>query len=301
MTSEEPDSVQAAPGSTSGTSATDSDTQNAIDNPLGSLDKALAYVAGEAVVELPKDLYIPPDALEVFLEAFTGPLDLLLYLIKRQNIDILDINVAEITDQYMRYVDLMNSSQFELAAEYMVMAATLTEIKSRLLLPRQEEESEEEDDPRMQLIRRLQEYERFKQAAQDIDGLPRLNRDLYHASAAPPAIERITPDPDIEMDELLNALAQVLKRSEMYEHHHVQMETLSTREKMSDILLRLSASGFVSLSSLLNKEEGRLGVVVTFLAIMELLKDSLIEIVQSEPFGPIHLKNKTERTTSEIA
>ncbi len=252
-----------------------------------------AIVAGEAVTELPRDLYIPPDALEIFLEAFEGPLDFLLYLIKRQNIDILDINVADITDQYMAYVDLMHANQFELAAEYLVMAATLAEIKSRILLPRQEEEEVEEDDPRMQLIRRLQEYERFKKAAEDIDEIPRLDRDVYLAAAALPVIERIAPDPEVELDEVLRALAKVLKRADMFEHHHISRETLSTREKMSEILVRISQHKFVPLVSLLVKEEGRLGVVVTFLAVMELLKDSLIEIVQSEPFGPIHVKSRT--------
>lgn len=252
-----------------------------------------AFIAGEAVTEIPKDLYIPPDALEVFLEAFEGPLDLLLYLIKKQNIDILEINVADITDQYMAYVDLMQSNQFELAAEYMVMAAMLAEIKSRILLPRQEEEEAEEDDPRMQLIRRLQEYERYKQAAQDLDELPRMDRDIHRAGAALPEIERIAPEPDVDLNDVLMTLAKVLKRADMFEHHHVQMETLSTREKMSEILVRITSEKFVPLVSLLIREEGRLGVVVTFLAVMELLKDSLIDIVQSEPFGPIHVKSRS--------
>lgn len=252
-----------------------------------------AYVAGLAMTEVPKDLYIPPDALEIFLEAFEGPLDLLLYLIKRQNIDILDINVADITDQYMAYVDLMQASQFELAAEYLVMAAMLAEIKSRLLLPRQEEEESEEADPRMELIRRLQEYERFKRAAEDIDTLPRMDRDVHRAGADLPLIERVTQDPEVDLQEILISLSRVLLRSDMYEHHHIQMETLSTREKMSEILARITDRKFVPLFSLLVRAEGRLGVVVTFLAVMELMKDSLIEIVQSEPFGPIHLKARS--------
>ncbi len=252
-----------------------------------------AFVAGEAITEVPKDLYIPPDALEIFLEAFEGPLDLLLYLIKRQNIDILNINVADITDQYMNYVDLMESWQFELAAEYLVMAAMLAEIKSRILLPRHVEDEVEEDDPRMQLIRRLQEYERFKQAAEDIDELPRMDRDIHRAGAALPELERITPDPTVELKEVLVALSRVLKRADNFGHHHIQRETLSTREKMSEILVRISNQKFVPLVSLLIREEGRLGVVVTFLAIMELLKDSMIEIVQSESFGPIHLKSRS--------
>ena len=252
-----------------------------------------AIIDGEAITEVPKDLYIPPDALEIFLEAFEGPLDLLLYLIKRQNIDILDIQVADITDQYMSYVDLMESTQFELAAEYLVMAAMLAEIKSRILLPRQEEEAGEEEDPRMQLIRRLQQYERFKKAAEDIDGLARMDRDIHRAGAALPVIERITPDPAVDLQEVLRSLSRVLKRADNFGHHHIQMETLSTREKMSEILVRISNNKFVPLGSLLIREEGRLGVVVTFLAIMELLKDSMIEIVQSEAFGPIHLKSRS--------
>ena len=260
----------------------------------------LAIVSGEILTEVPKDLYIPPDALEIFLEAFEWPLDLLLYLIKRQNIDILDINVADITDQYMAYVELMQANQFELAAEYLVMAATLAEIKSRILLPRQEEEDADEDDPRMQLIRRLQEYERFKQAAQDIDDLPRLDRDIQLASAALPVIERVAVEPEVNLEEVLSCLARVLQRADMFEHHHIQFETLSTREKMSEILARVTEHKFISMVALLQKKEGRLGVVVTFLAIMELLKDSMIEIVQSEPFGVIHLKSRSE-TVAELS
>ena len=254
---------------------------------------AFAYVDGEAITEVPKDLYIPPDALEIFLEAFEGPLDLLLYLIKRQNINILDIKVAEITDQYMAYVDLMEVGQFELAAEYLVMAATLAEIKSRLLLPRHVEDGTEEDDPRMQLIRRLQEYERYKKAAEDIDELVRMDRDIHRAAAALPELERISPEPTVELQDILLSLSRVLRRADMFEHHHIQRETLSTREKMSEILLRVTDRKFVPLASLLVRAEGRSGVIVTFLAIMELMKESLIEIVQSEPFGAIHLKSRT--------
>ena len=258
-----------------------------------------AYVEGKAVTELPLDLYIPPDALEVFLEAFEGPLDLLLYLIKRQNIDILDINVAEITDQYMAYVELMEASQFELAAEYLVMAAMLAEIKSRMLLPRSSVDEEDEEDPRAQLIRRLQEYERYKQAAEDLDEIPRLERDIYAAEADTPRMERNAPEPDVDLREILVSLAIVLRRADMFESHQVERETLSTREKMAEILVRLSSHRFVPLVSLLMREEGRLGVVVTFLAVMELIKDSLVEIVQSEPFGPIHLKARSENERNQ--
>jgi segregation and condensation protein A len=249
-----------------------------------------AFVAGKAMTDLPKDLYIPPDALEVFLEAFEGPLDLLLYLIKRQNVDILDIDVAEITEQYMGYVELMEASQFELAAEYLVMAAMLAEIKSRMLLPRAQEDDEEEEDPRAQLIRRLQEYERYREVAERVDALPRLYRDLYQASAQSPELERTLPKPEVELQEVLLAFAEVLRRADLNESHHIQRQSLSTRERMSQILLRVSAEHYTPMLSLLMKDEGKLGVVVTFLAIMELIKESLVELAQNEPFGPIHIK-----------
>ena len=252
-----------------------------------------AVVLGKAVTELPKDLYIPPKALEVFLAAFEGPLDLLLYLIRRQNLDILDIDVSDITEQYMQYVELMEAMQFELAAEYLLMAAVLAEIKSRMLLPRSSEEGEEEEeDPRAQLIRRLQEYERFKKAASSLDELPRMERETFPAGAAPPKTERARPDPGVDMRELLAALTEVLRRAEMYEHHHIQREALSTRERMSEVLNRLQGGEFVPFVALFNPQEGRLGVVVTFLALMELIKELLIEIVQAESFGPIHVKAK---------
>lgn len=255
-----------------------------------------AVVMGESVTDIPGDLYIPPDALRVFLEAFEGPLDLLLYLIKRQNLDILEIDVSKITEQYMSYIDLMDAMQFELAAEYLLMAAMLAEIKSRVLLPRSNiEDDEDEEDPRMQLIRRLQEYERFKQAAEDIDELPRLGRDVWEATAKPPVIDRELPEPTVEMKDLLLALASVLRRVENARQHEVKLEKFSTRERMSFILQRLNNvadNGFVAFDSLFTPEEGRGGVVVTFLAIMELIKESLIDIVQSETFGPIHVKSR---------
>lgn len=253
-----------------------------------------AMVHGKAYTQLPQDLYIPPDALEVFLEAFEGPLDLLLYLIRRQNIDILDINVAEITRQYMAYVELMDVNQFELAAEYLVMAAMLAEIKSRMLLPRSEAEAEEDEDPRASLIRRLQEYERFKQAAEDINSLPRMARDIYQAAATPPDRNLTRPDPEVELQEILLALAEVLRRADMFESHHVSKEKLSTRERMAQVLDKLAHQHFVPFVSLFTLEEGRLGVVVTFLAVMELIKESLVEIVQSDSFGPIHVKARTQ-------
>lgn len=254
-----------------------------------------AIVQGQEVTQLPKDLYIPPDALEVILEAFEGPLDLLLYLIRRQNLDILEINVAEITKQYMHYVDMMSAMQFELAAEYLLMAAMLAEIKSRMLLPRSNEEIEEEDDPRANLIRRLQEYERFKQAASDIDDLPRIGRNIHVGSAQPPDRNLSRPEPEVDLKEVLMALAEVLRRADMFESHHVEKERLSTRERMGQVLDGLKHQQFVPFVSLFSVEEGRLGVVVTFLAIMELIKESLVEIIQAENFGPIHVKARTQQ------
>ncbi|WP_425502365.1 segregation and condensation protein A [Simiduia aestuariiviva] len=253
-----------------------------------------AIVQGKAVTDLPKDLYIPPDALEVILEAFEGPLDLLLYLIRRQNLDILEINVAEITRQYMAYVEMMSAMQFELAAEYLVMAAMLAEIKSRMLLPRSSEEEEDEEDPRAQLIRRLQEYERFKQAAEDIDELPRVGRDVFHASAQAPDRNLTRPEPDVDLKELLLALSEVLRRADMFESHHVTKEKLSTRERMGQVLDRLAHKQFMPFVQLFTVEEGRLGVVVTFLAVLELIKESLVEIVQNDSFAAIHVRARTQ-------
>lgn len=253
-----------------------------------------AVVQGKELSTVPKDLYIPPDALEIILEAFEGPLDLLLYLIRRQNLDILDINVAEITRQYMGYIELMQAIQLELAAEYLVMAAMLAEIKSRILLPRQVVEGEDEEaDPRGELIRRLQEYERFKAAAEDIDEMPRMGRDIHQASGESPDRAEERQFPEVDMREVLSALADVLRRAEMFESHHIQLEKLSTRERMSHVLEAIRGKQFVPFVSLFLEKEGRLGVVVTFLAIMELIKESLVEIVQNESFGPIHVKARS--------
>ena len=271
---------------------TDVPTEGQPLNPSQS-EMPFAVVQGKELNIMPKDLYIPPDALEVFLEAFEGPLDLLLYLIRRQNLDILEINVAEITRQYMGYIGLMESIQLELAAEYLVMAAMLAEIKSRMLLPRQVMDEDSEEDPRAELIRRLQEYERFKKAADDIDEMPRLGRDIHQASAHAPERNQEVVHPDVDMRELLTALAEVLRRADMFENHQVQMEKLSTRERMTHVLEALRGEQFVPFVSLFKSSEGKLGVVVTFLAIMELIKESLVEIVQSETFGPIHVKART--------
>lgn len=258
----------------------------------------LAIVNGQPLTELPRDLYIPPEALEVFLDAFEGPLDLLLYLIRRQNLDVLDIPVAEITRQYMGYVELMKAVRLELAAEYLVMAAMLAEIKSRMLLPRQEQLADDEEDPRAELIRRLQEYERFRNAAEQLDELPRVGRDIALASAAAPELEVRTLHPPVSMEELLLSLTEVLRRADMFESHQVSRETLSTRERMAEVLERLKGGQFVPFISLYNLEEGKLGVVVTFMAVLELIKEQLVDLVQSEPFAPIHVKVKADVATS---
>ena len=254
----------------------------------------LAIVQGSPVTQMPDDLYIPPEALEVFLEAFEGPLYLLLYLIKKQNIDILDIPIAKITLQYVNYVDQMQEIKFELAAEYLVMAAMLAEIKSRMLLPKTPDEEDESLDPRAELVRRLQEYEQFKQAAEGLDQLPHQGRDFI-----PVEMEHIQSaqiqHPDVDLTELLSALKDILSKADKFTHHHVEKETLSVRERMSHIMSVLHANpnkknSFIHFTSLFSFEEGKTGVVVTFLAILELSKQSLLEIVQNESFGLIHVK-----------
>lgn len=249
-----------------------------------------AVVEGEPVTELPRDLYIPPYALEVFLEAFEGPLDLLLYLIRRQNLDILDIPIAEISRQYVQYIELMKEMQFELAGEYLVMAATLAEIKSRMLLPRAADDEDEEQDPRAELVRRLQEYERFKKAARDFDNLERLERDVLQASAEVVEQPVVSKLPDITLKELLIVFKDALERSTMFAHHHVRREPLSVRERMSNILVTLQTERYVDFQRLFDAAEGRIGVTVTFLAILELIKETLIDVVQTEAFGPIHVR-----------
>jgi len=249
-----------------------------------------ARVAGVAMTEWPQDLYIPPDALEIFLDAFEGPLDLLLYLIRRQNLDILDIPIAEITRQYVDYIAMMEDLRLELAAEYLVMAAMLAEIKSRMLLPRPTLVADEEEDPRAELVRRLQEYERFKAAAADLESMPRVARDVFPLSVE--VLERVVvrSEAEVSLDELLAALADVMARAELFSNHQVQQEALSVRERMAETLSRLDADSFVEFSALFDPAEGRLGLVVTFLAILELLKESLIQLVQAEAYAPIYLK-----------
>ncbi|WP_232823697.1 ScpA family protein [Salinicola sp. CPA57] len=252
----------------------------------------VARVNGEGLTELPQDLYIPPEALKVFLETFEGPLDLLLYLIRRQNLDILAINVAAITHQYVEYVDLMQAMEIDLAGEYLVMAAMLAEIKSRTLLPRppKGDEEDEEHDPRAELIRRLQAYEQLKLSAEELDALPRMGRDWHPAQAALPQLEPRVVHPDVSLGDLLGALGGMLKRADLRQSHRISREVLSTRERMLAIMARLNADHYTPFEALFALSEGRAGVIVTFMAILELARESMIEIVQNAPLSPIHLR-----------
>lgn len=254
-----------------------------------------ALVRGQPFYELPKDLYIPPDALEVILEAFEGPLDLLLYLIRRQNLDILDIPIAAITRQYVGYIGMMQELRFELAAEYLVMAAILAEIKSRLLLPRPPATSDEEEDPRAELVRRLQEYERFKKAAEDLEALPRMERDTCLASVHVPERKVSVVPPEVELRELLLAFREVLNRADLFVSHQIRREPLSVRAKMTELLDALNSGEFIEFTTIFTPGEGRLGVVVCFLAMLELGKAGLLEIVQDRPLAPIYLKSLAAR------
>lgn len=255
----------------------------------------LARVRGEPVLEMPQDLYIPPDALEVILDAFEGPLDLLLYLIRRQNLDILDIPVAQITEQYVNYIHMMQTLRLELAAEYLVMAAILAEIKSRLLLPRAPDTDDDEGDPRAELVRRLQEYERFKKAAERLDALPRMERDLTAAHAAA-QISVVRVPPQVELQELLLALRDVLTRSDLVQHHAIRRDALSVRSRMSELLHLLADGGHHAFHTLFSGYSHRPGIVVTFLALLELAKDQLVDITQNEPLATIYLKSLAVRT-----
>ena len=277
-----------------GDDMSDDMNDNLSDNPseVTGQQPATVLVNGEALDKWPEDLYIPPDALEVFLETFQGPLDLLLYLIRRQNLDILDIPVAHITRQYMEYVELMRHFRLDLAAEYLVMAAMLAEIKSRMLLPRPSgDDEEDEQDPRMILVRRLQEYERFNQAAQDIDALPRLERELYLVATGFDAPAPVEVEATASLNDLMVAFRCVLDRTEQYKHWRIGRETLSVREKMAQILERIQTSRFMRFEDLLNLDEGKPGLVVSFMAVLELVRDNNLVVVQNEPFAPIHLKS----------
>ena len=261
---------------------------------IAQTEMPFAMVQGQPMLKLPDDLYIPPDALEIFLEAFEGPLDLLLYLIRRQNLDILDIPIAEITRQYTSYIEMMHGMRIELAAEYLVMAAILAEIKSRMLLPRPEPEQEDEADPRAELIRRLQEYERFKQAAEDLDEMPRLERDIAVASAAIEDKGEVKLPPEVDLKEILMALRDVMARAEIFAHHHIQAEPLSVRERMSRITDLVSRNQYVQFNECFDLTEGRTGAVVTFLALLELLREHLIDLVQQEMFGSIYVRSPAQ-------
>ena len=253
-------------------------------------DRVVAIVRGQVVEQLPDDLFIPPDALEVVLEAFEGPLDLLLYLIRRQNLDVLEIRVAEITHQYMQYIELMSVLQLELAGEYLVMAAMLAEIKSRMLLPRGSDVDEDETDPRAELIRRLQEYEVFKEAAANIDAMPRIERDIHVATVEKPEFVRAQSAPGVDFRELAIALAEVLNRVELYKRHSITVEPLSVRERMSKILDQIAGvSGYLNFPELVELEEGRKGVIVTFLALLELMREGRVDVSQNEPYSPIYV------------
>jgi segregation and condensation protein A len=250
-----------------------------------------ALVAGKAF-QIPADLYIPPAALRVILETtFEGPLDLLLYLIRRQNLDIQQINVADITRQYIGYIELMGDSQFELAGEYLVMASMLAEIKSRSLLPQPHNEvnEDEDEDPRVTLIRQLQVYERFKKAAERIDALPRMGRDTHSVCMGIPNVNCVSSQPTVQLDALLVAYRNILSRCDSYEHHLVSFEKLSTRERMSAILARLQEQQFVGFYTLCCPSEGRIGVVVTFLAMLELVKEQLVNVLQAQDCSTIHI------------
>ena len=257
-----------------------------------SRENVVAIVRGRVLDQLPSDLYIPPEALEGFLDAFEGPLDLLLYLIRRQNLDILEIRVSEITEQYMSYIEMMTDMELELAGEYLVMAAMLAEIKSRLLLPKPASDLEDSEDPRADLIRRLQEYERLKEAAIKMDGLPRLERDIHVAKAMRPELVRKDYEPEVELKELLLALSETLQRAELYERHAIRLEPLSVRERMSHVLSVIAdSSTFVDFLTLFDIREGKRGVIVTFLALMELLREGLVDISQHRAFAPIYVRS----------
>lgn len=256
------------------------------------MSEVIARVLDQSITEMPQDLYIPPDALRVFLDAFEGPLDLLLYLIRRHNLDIIDIPIAQITQQYMQYVELMNEFRLELAGEYLVMAATLAEIKSRLLLPRPPVTDSEEEgvDPREQLMRQLQLYEQFKKAAEDLDQIPRMERDVFPAIVQIPDWEVPMVLPETTLKELVVALQTVLARAEQLSHHHIMQEVLTVRQAMTNVLGAVNAQQFTEFSLLFKPENGRLGVIVTFLAILELLKEAMLELTQTDSFAPIYIR-----------
>lgn len=263
----------------------------ATEDTIQNSKEPLATVLGEDLVDLPQDLYIPPGALSVFLENFSGPLDLLLYLIKKENLNILDIPIAKITAQYIEYINLMQEFQLELAGEYLLMAAMLAEIKSRLLLPKMPSENNNEEDPRAELVRKLQEYERYKKLAENLDKLPRLERENFVTNAEALHLKTTSiPPPEVKLEELLKAFRELLTRAKHFEHHFVRQATLSVRERMSHILVLIQKEKFTTFEKLFTLEEGRSGVVVTFIALLELLKQRNLQLVQNELFGTIYVK-----------
>jgi segregation and condensation protein A len=277
-----------------------SDEIQGLNSPTVQQPLALAFVNGEALIEKPEDLYIPPDALEVILETFEGPLDLLLYLIRKQKFDIVELPVLQVTQQYMKYVDTMTDVKLELAGEYLVMAAMLAEIKSRLLLPKVAGEHEEEEDPRAELIRRLKEYELIKNAAQAMDNAPRMQRDLFVAHAeTSDNVQPIKFLPQVQLQELALAFSLALQRANAFEHHHIAKETLSTRERMSKLMLQLKQDEYLGLDQLLSAEEGKAGVVVTFISILELVKEGLVMLQQANPYSNIHVKLLGDESEAE--
>ena len=247
---------------------------------------------GKEITDIPEDLFIPPDALRVILEQFEGPLDLLLYLIKKQNIDIIDIPILPITTQYVNYISMMQQMQFELASDYLVMAATLAEIKSKMLVPN-DIEDEEEEDPRANLIKRLMEYQKYKDLSEKLDVIPRRNRDTFVISGIMTNFNKTDNLPKLKLDQLEAAFQDVLKRAEIYASHTIESETLSVRERMSSILININKNGTIKFTECFTYSEGRMGAIVTFLAILEMVKESLIDIIQNEDFSIIYLQTKT--------
>jgi segregation and condensation protein A len=267
------------------------DDRAELNSPTVQQPLALAFVNGEALIEKPEDLYIPPEALEVILETFEGPLDLLLYLIRKQKFDIVELPVLQVTQQYMKYVETMTDVKLELAGEYLVMAAMLAEIKSRLLLPKVVGDEEEEEDPRAELIRRLKEYELIKNAAQALDSAPRMQRDMFAARAdTSDNVQAIKFLPQVQLQELAFAFSDAMRRANAFEHHHIAKETLSTRERMSKLMTQLKQHDYMGLELLLNSDEGKAGVVVTFISILELVKEGLVMLQQANPYSNIHVK-----------
>lgn len=254
-------------------------------------EAAIAVVAGEPVTEIPSDLFIPPDALEVLLDCFTGPLDLLLYLIRKQNIDILNIPMTIITQQYMQYIELLEQRRMELAADYLVMAALLAEIKSKLLLPLSPSETEDiEEDPRMELVRRLQAYEQFKEIASRLDDLSRLERDTFPVTMQRDSLLIEKTFPELELSALVAVMQNLMKRQQHLTSHQIERELLSVRERMTSVLNHLQQKRAADFTQLLTVSEGRMGLVVTFLAILELARQSLLTITQATAYSRIHLQ-----------